>query len=48
MLSFELVVSDWSLDSDPDVVDITVEPGEFVFLTGPTGAGKTYVFELLF
>jgi len=30
-----------------DGVDVVIEDGEFVFLVGPTGAGKTTVFRLL-
>lgn len=28
-------------------VDITIEKGEFVFLTGPSGAGKTTLFKMI-
>lgn len=31
-----------------DDADFSVEKGEFVFLTGPSGAGKTTVFNLLY
>lgn len=30
-----------------EAVDILVNKGEFVFLTGPTGAGKTTIFKLI-
>lgn len=48
MIKFEKVIKKFdSKTTALEDIDLTIDKGEFVFLTGPTGAGKTTFFRLL-
>lgn len=47
MIKFDKVVKKFGSTSALDNIDLEINDKEFVFLTGPTGAGKTTFFRLL-
>ncbi len=47
MIKFDKVVKKFGGTSALDNIDLEINDKEFVFLTGPTGAGKTTFFRLL-
>lgn len=47
MVEFQEVTKNYGAKSALDDVSFAVEEGEFVFITGPSGAGKTTILRLL-
>lgn len=47
MIRFENVTKSFGTINALDSVDFTIKSGEFVFLTGPSGAGKTTILKMI-
>lgn len=47
MINFSSVTKQYFSDTALDQVSFTIEKGDFVFLVGPTGSGKTTIFRLI-
>lgn len=47
MIAFENVTKNFGSINALDKVTFTIESGEFVFLTGPSGAGKTTILKMI-
>lgn len=47
MIHFENVTKQYYADTALDSVSFDIEKGDFVFLVGPTGSGKTTIFRLI-
>jgi cell division transport system ATP-binding protein len=47
MISFQDVTKKYLAESALDKVSFSIDKGDFVFLVGPTGSGKTTIFRLI-
>ena len=47
MITFQEVSKQYYLDLVFDKVSFSIDKGDFVFLVGPTGSGKTTIFRLI-
>lgn len=47
MISFQKVTKKFGQINVVEDIDFVVQPGEFIFFTGPTGAGKTTILRLI-
>ncbi len=47
MINFSSVTKQYFSDTALEQVSFTIEKGDFVFLVGPTGSGKTTIFRLI-